>query len=86
MPKVIVKNRKATFNYETKDTFVAGLVLLGFETKSVRLGEIDLKGAYVTIKDTEAYLTNAHIKPYKFTGNLPADYDADRPRKLLLES
>jgi len=83
MAKIIVKNRKALFNYEVKDSFVAGIVLLGVETKSVRHGEIDLKGAFVTVKDGEVYLTNAHIKPYKHAGDI-ASYDPDRSRKLLL--
>lgn len=83
MAKIIVKNRKALFNYEAKDSFLAGIVLLGLETKSVRLGEIDLKGAYVTILNGELYLTNAHIKPYKYAGDA-ADYSPERSRKLLV--
>jgi len=83
MVKVITKNRKALFNYEIKDSFVAGMILLGIETKSVRLGEIDLKGAFVTVKNNELYLTNAHIKPYKYAGDT-SSYDPDQPRKLLL--
>jgi SsrA-binding protein len=83
MARIITKNRKALFNYEIKDSYLAGLVLLGIETKSVRLGEIDLKGAFVTVKDDQLWLTNAHIKPYKFAGNI-STYDPDQPRKLLL--
>ncbi len=83
MVKILAKNRVAKFNYEAKDAFLAGIVLLGIETKSVRIGEIDLKGAFVTFMDGEVCLTNAHIKAYKFAGE-HKDYDPNRTRKLLL--
>jgi SsrA-binding protein len=83
MTKIIVKNRKATFNYDVKDSYLAGIALLGHEVKSIRLGEIDLKGAYVTVHNNEIVLTNAHIKPYKYA-DIPSSYDPDRSRKLLL--
>lgn len=83
MVKVIAKNRRALFDYEVKDNFIAGIVLFGQETKSARIGEIDIKGAFVTIKDEELYLTNAYIKPYKYAGDT-AGYDSERSRKLLL--
>jgi len=80
----LAKNKKARFDYEILETYEAGIVLRGFEVKAARLGHISLKGAYVTIKDNEAYLVNAHISPYQ-PANMPKDYDPTRTRKLLLK-
>lgn len=76
-------NRRASFDYDILETFEGGLVLLGTEVKSVRAGNISLKGAFVTIRDGEAYLTNAMIPPWQ-VANAPADYDPTRSRKVLL--
>ena len=84
MPTTI--NRQATYDYEILDKYEAGLVLLGHEVKAVRNGQINLRGAYVTVKShpKEAlYLINANISKYKHAGSLP-DYDPRRSRKLLL--
>ncbi len=81
---ILAKNRKAYFDYEILETYEAGIVLWGFEVKSVKLGHTSLKGAYVSIKDNEAYLLNAHISPYQ-PKNMPRDYDPTRSRKLLLK-
>ena len=79
----LAKNKKAYFDYEILETYEAGIVLHGFEVKSVKLGHISLRGAYVTIKNDEVYLINAHISPYQ-SANTPGDYDPTRSRKLLL--
>jgi len=77
-------NKKAKFDYETLDTFEAGLVLSGQEVKAIRAGQASLNGAYVTIsRDGQLYLLNASIAPYKMAGPLP-DYDPNRSRKVLL--
>jgi len=84
MKKII--NKQAKYNYNILEKFEAGLVLTGPEVKSAKAGQMNLKGAYVTIKQNqnpEAYLTNAHISKYKPAGPQP-DYDPKRPRKLLL--
>lgn len=80
----IAKNKKAYFDYEILEKMEAGIVLEGFEVKSVKLGHISLKGAYATIKNNEAYLLNAHISPYQ-PANMPKGYDPTRSRKLLLK-
>lgn len=82
--KVYSDNEKAYFNYNILEKFEAGLVLLGTEVKSIRLGKATIKGSYIIIKDDEAYLTGATIPPYQ-PKNAPPDYDPQRPRKLLLE-
>ncbi|OGZ57830.1 MAG: SsrA-binding protein [Candidatus Spechtbacteria bacterium RIFCSPHIGHO2_02_FULL_43_15b] len=79
----IAKNKRAYFDYNILETIEAGIVLAGYEVKSVKLGHISLKGAFVTIKDNEAYLLNADISPYQ-PANMPKDYDSARSRKLLL--
>jgi len=79
----IAKNKKAYFDYEILETYEAGIVLAGHEVKSIKLGHISLKGAYVAIKDNETYLINAHVSPYQ-PANMPKDYDPTRSRKLLL--
>ena len=79
----IAKNKKAYFDYEILETYEAGIVLTGHEVKSAKLGHISLKGAYVTIKNNETYLTGANISPYQ-PANMPKDYDPTRSRKLLL--
>jgi SsrA-binding protein len=77
-------NKRARFDYELLDHYEAGLVLSGQEVKSVKTGHISLKGSFVTLRDSELYLTNAFIPPYPFAGQL-SGYDPTRPRKLLLK-
>ena len=77
-------NSKARFDYEILKVFSAGLELLGLEVKSVRAGKINLQGAFIVVRDGEAYLTNTEIPPYQ-PKNAPEDYDATRTRRLLLD-
>lgn len=76
-------NRQARFDYQILEKYEAGLALSGPEVKSVKGGQISLKGAYVTFHKGNAYLLNAHIAPYKQAGNSP-NYDPTRSRQLLL--
>lgn len=79
-PKQIT-NRRAKFDYELGDSFVAGLQLTGAETKALRMGHGQLRGSYVTIKDNELWLINAHIGS---TPGVPIEETAQtRSRKLL---
>lgn len=82
MPAISV-NKRASFDYEILERFEAGIVLTGQEVKSIKTGHISLAGAFVTLKGNEAWLTNAHVSPYKMAGALP-NYEPTRPRKLLL--
>lgn len=54
-----IVNRRARFDYELGDEIVAGLVLTGPEVRAARDGHIQLRGSYVTIKDSELWLNNA---------------------------
>lgn len=78
-----VYNRKAKFNYEFLDTFEAGLVLFGYEAKSIRAGKAKLEGAHVLIRGGEAFLVGASIAPFQ-PKNTPKEYDPERARVLLL--
>jgi SsrA-binding protein len=78
-----IKNRRASFDYELSDSFVAGLVLTGAETKALRLGHGHLRGAYVVNKDDELYLLNATITG--FDGVKLDESEQTRSRKLLMK-
>lgn len=80
----IANNNQAKFNYEILETYEAGLVLYGHEVKSIKTGHISLKGAFVTLKENELYLTNALIPLYKHASNI-TEYDPNRSRKLLVK-
>ena len=80
--KTFAKNKKAFFDYEIIEKYEAGIELFGFEVKSIKQGKISLKGSFVIIKNSEAFLLNASISPYQ-TKNTPKDYKSIRTRKLL---
>ncbi len=80
--KLLAKNRRATYDYQIKDTLIGGLMLSGAEVKSAKKGNVSLKGSFVVIKDNEAWLHNAHITPYNRAGNRSL-LDPTRSRKLL---
>jgi SsrA-binding protein len=85
---VMAFNRRAKFDYEILDTYEAGLVLRGYEVKSIKSGRVSLKGSFVTMRQNlprlpELFLTNAHIAKYEKASTVD-NYDPERPRKLLL--
>jgi len=82
MEKLISKNPVAYHNYSIDDTLEAGIVLSGTEIKSIRSGKVNLKDAYVNIKNGEAFVYGMHISPYEH-GNI-FNKDPLRTRKLLL--
>ena len=81
--KVFSENKKAYFDYEILEKFEAGMVLIGQEVKSIKLGRVNLKGSYVILKGDEPFLIGAHIPPYQ-PKNAPSDYNPEKSRKLLL--
>ncbi|HEY4365990.1 MAG TPA: SsrA-binding protein SmpB [Steroidobacteraceae bacterium] len=80
---LIAENRKARYDFFVEETYEAGLSLLGWEVKSLRAGRVQLKEAYVFVKDGEAFLFGAHVSalPTASTHVVP---DPIRTRKLLL--
>lgn len=79
----LATNKKALFDYEILEKLEAGLILFGHEVKSVKNGQISLKGAYITFHGNKGFLTNAHISLYKPAGKMD-DYDPTRSREILL--
>lgn len=79
----IAQNKKSRHDYTLEDHFEAGLVLLGWEVKSIRAGRVQLRESYVVLKGGEAWLLGAHISPL---ASACAYVTADplRTRKLLL--
>ena len=80
--KLIIKNRRAFFEYEVTDEWECGIALLGTEVKSLRGGQIQLSDAYARFIRGELFLVNANIAPYKMGGY--ANHEPTRPRKLLM--
>ncbi len=81
--KLVAENKKARFDYFIEDEYEAGLVLLGTEVKSLRMGRANLKDAYARIKKGEVFVYQMHIGPYPFA--YYDNHEALRPRKLLLQ-
>lgn len=79
----IALNRKAKFDYSIEDELEAGLILQGWEVKSLRAGKINLSDAHVIIKYGEAFLLGAQIQPLP-TASTHLSPDSTRTRKLLL--
>ncbi|MCK5476066.1 MAG: SsrA-binding protein SmpB [Candidatus Pacebacteria bacterium] len=76
-------NKRANYDYEILEKLEGGLVLAGYEVKSIKTGHISLKGAFVTITGNQAYLTNANIPAYQ-VANMHKDYDPNQSRKVLI--
>ncbi|TSC55558.1 MAG: SsrA-binding protein [Parcubacteria group bacterium Gr01-1014_18] len=79
---VLAVNKSASFDYHLVETYEAGLELAGSEVKSAKGGHIQLKNAFVSIKNGELYLVNCHISAYGPAGM--RQQAPDRTRKLLL--
>ncbi len=81
---VVTVNRKARFDYSILETFSAGLVLTGSEVKSLREGNCQLKDAYLVFRNSEPYIQNSYISPYKPAAD--RNHEPERRRKILLHS
>ena len=81
--KTIASNKKARFDYFLDETFVAGLLLEGWEVKSLREGKLNLKESYIKDIKNELWLVGSRIDPLKFI-NQKEGVDPLRFRKLLL--
>ncbi len=80
--KVNIKNRKAKFEYHVQDDFVAGIVLMGSEIKSIRLSKVNMQDAYCFVENGEVWIVNLHISSYDNAGFV--SHEPLRRRKLLL--
>ena len=82
--KVInIRNKKANFEFEFIDTFVAGLVLKGTEIKSIREAKVSLTEAFCVFFEDELFIRQMHIAPYSMASSY--NHEAIRDRKLLLQ-
>jgi len=79
---ILIKNKRATFDYEIIERYTAGIQLFGTEIKSIRDGKASLTDTYCTFINDEMWVKNMHIATYFFgTYN---NHDVRRDRKLLL--
>jgi len=77
----VISNRRARHDYELDDSLIVGIELTGRETKALRMGHGQLRGAYVTVKDNELWLLNATING---TNGIPiTETEQVRTRRLL---
>lgn len=81
----IADNKKAFFDYFIEERFEAGIVLQGWEVKAIRAGRVQLKEAYVIVRNAEIFLFGAHISPLA-AASTHISPEAVRTRKLLLHA
>ena len=81
----IIQNKKALHDYSIEERFEAGLVLEGWEVKSIRTGRCQLKEAYVVLRNSEVFLIGSHISPLT-SASTHVHADPVRTRKLLLQT
>jgi SsrA-binding protein len=77
------QNRKARHDYSISDTIEAGIMLMGSEVKSLRLGRCSISEAFAAERDGEFWLFNAHFPEYEPANRF--NHEPGRPRKLLLK-
>ena len=81
----IVDNRKAFHDYFIEERFEAGLVLEGWEVKAIRAGRVQLKEAYVIVRNAALWLIGCHVSPLS-SASTHVQADPVRTRKLLLHA
>ncbi len=81
--KRLCENRRARHDYDILETFVAGLVLEGWEVKSIRNGRAQISESYVVVSRGEFYLLNSHFSPLSSTST-HKEPEPSRSRKLLM--
>lgn len=81
----IVENKKAFHDYFIEERYEAGVVLQGWEVKAIRAGRVQLKEAYVIVRNGEVFLFGAHISALA-TASTHVHPEATRTRKLLLNA
>lgn len=82
--RIHIYNKKALFDFATVETFEAGIVLQGYEVKSVRLGNVNLKGNFVHLWQDALWVEGMHIGHYPYASTV--EMDPKRMRKLLLRA
>lgn len=82
--KIIALNRRARFDYAVEEDFECGIVLLGSEVKSLRMGKVSFPDGYAVVEKGELWLRNVNIAEYTYSSVF--NHDPDRPRKLLVHA
>jgi len=83
MSKKIAENRKAKFDYNITETLESGIVLLGSEVKSLRMGKASIKESYASEENGEMFLINFNIPEYSLAAR-GQNHEPKRLRKLLI--
>jgi len=81
--QAIAKNRKAFHEYSIEAHYEAGIVLKGWEVKSIRAGKLQIAESYVLLKKNEAWLIGSHINPL-LSASTHVHAEPTQTRKLLL--
>jgi len=81
--KDLIRNKKAFHNYEILETFTAGIVLFGWEVKSILRGNCSIAEGFVDFRNREVFLKQTHVSRYKNMDQFSED-DETRDKKLLL--
>lgn len=81
---VLAKNRKAYYEYEILEKYLAGIVLKGHEVKAARERSVSLEGAYIRIKNNEVFVEGMHVGKYSKKSQKHTAEDSRKSRKLLL--
>jgi SsrA-binding protein len=81
---LIVKNKKAFFEYSILEKLIAGIELKGSEVKSIRSGKVNISEAYCLIENGEIYIKNMHVSEHE-QGGRNNNHEPLRDRKLLLK-
>ncbi len=79
---LIVKNRRATFDYAVDEKYEGGLVLVGSEVKSMRAGKVELVDAYASVEGDQCWLKQMYVAPFEGARAFP--HEPRRARKVLL--
>jgi SsrA-binding protein len=79
---LVIRNKKASHDYEFLEKYIAGIMLTGTEIKSLRAGKATLSDSYCLFRNNELYIKGMHISEY-YWGNLN-NHEPLRERKLLL--
>ncbi|MDR0401447.1 MAG: SsrA-binding protein SmpB [Endomicrobium sp.] len=82
--KKLLSNKKAYYNYEIFEKFESGIVLFGYEVKSLKKSRVNFVDSFVKLYNCEAFIENMFIDPYEYMSTDIIDYNPKRRRKLLM--